>query len=98
VPIVVYVIPAAAAVDLVENIRPDDHVVELDGASAGSFGFEFSAISVSLPSLPGKIWRFIIEGHYGLACVLVSGDLYPARPGVPSEAFSVIRPPSMLPQ
>jgi hypothetical protein len=98
VPIVAYVIPAAAALDLVENIRPDDHVVELGGASAGSFGFEFSAIPVSLPSLPGEIWRFIIEGHYGLACVLVSGDLYPARPGVPPEAFSVIRPPSMLPQ
>lgn len=98
VPIVAYVIPAAAALDSVENIRPDDHVVELDGASGGSFGFEFSAIPVSLPSLPGEIWRFIIEGHYGLACVLVSGDLYPARPGVPPEAFSVIRPPSMLPQ
>jgi hypothetical protein len=98
VPIVAYVIPAAAALDSVENIRPDDHVVELDGAFAGSFGFEFSAISVSLPSLPGEIWRFIVEGHYGLACVLVSGDLYPARPGVPSEAFSVIRPPSMLQQ
>ena len=98
VPIVAYVIPAAAALDLVENIRPDDHVVELDGATAGSFGFEFSAIPASLPSLPGEIWRYIIEGHYGLACVLVSGDLYPARPGVPPEAFSVIRPPSMLPQ
>ncbi len=98
VPIVAYVIPAAAELDLVENIRPDDHVVELDGASAGSFGFEFSAIPVSLPSLPGEIWRFIIEGHYGLACVLVSGDLYPARKGVPPEAFSVIRPSSMLTQ
>ena len=98
VPIVAYVIPVVAALDSVDNIRPDDHVVELDGATAGSFGFEFSAIPASLPSLPGEIWRFIIEGHYGLACVLVSGDLYPARPGVPSEAFSVIRPPSMLPQ
>jgi hypothetical protein len=98
VPIVAYVIPAAAALDLVENIRHDDHVVELDGATAGSFGFEFSAIPASLPSLPGEIWRYVIEGHYGLACVLVSGDLYPARPGVPPEAFSVIRPPSMLPQ
>lgn len=98
VPIVAYVIPAAAALDLVENIRPDDHVVELDGATAGSFGFEFSAIPASLSSLPGEIWRYIIEGHYGLACVLVSGDLYPARLGVPPEAFSVIRPPSMLPQ
>lgn len=98
VPIVAYVIPAVAALDLVENIRLDDHVVELDCTSAGSFGFEFSVIPVSLPSSPGEIWRFIIEGHYGLACVLVPGDLYPARPGVPSEAFSVIRPTSMLPQ
>ena len=98
VPIVGYVIPAVAALDLVGNIRPDDHVVEFDGASAGSFGFEFSAIPASISSLPGEIWRFIIEGHCGLACVLVSGDLYPARPGVPPEAFSVIRPSSMLPQ
>lgn len=97
-PIVGYVIPAVVALDSIDNIRTDDHVVELAGDSAGSLGFEFSAIPASLPSLPGEIWRFIIEGQYGLACVLVSGDLYPARPGVPSEAFSMIRPSSMLSQ
>ncbi len=30
VPIVAYVVPVVAAPDLVENIRPDDHVVEFD--------------------------------------------------------------------
>ena len=97
-PIVGYVIPAVVALDSIDNIRTDDHAVELAGDSAGSLGFEFLAIPASLPSLPGEIWRFIIEGHYGLACVLVSGDLYPERPGVPSEAFSMIRPSSMLSQ
>ncbi|KAG0161813.1 hypothetical protein DFQ30_005423, partial [Apophysomyces sp. BC1015] len=49
VPIVAYVVPAAAAFDLAGNIRADDHVVELDSASAGSLGFEFSAIPASIP-------------------------------------------------
>ena len=97
-PVVAYVIPDMAALDLADSIRPDDHIVELEAALAGSLGFEFSAIPVSLPSLPGEIWRFIIEGHYGLACVLVSSNLYPVRPGVPPEAFSVIRPSSILSQ
>jgi hypothetical protein len=97
-PVVAYVIPDMAALDLADSIRPDDHIVELEASVAGSLGFEFSAIPVSIPSSPREIWRFTIEGHYGLACVLVSGDMYPERLGVPPEAFSVIRPPSMLPQ
>ena len=40
-PIVGYVIPAVVALDSIDNIRTDDHVVELAGDSAGSRGFEF---------------------------------------------------------
>jgi hypothetical protein len=96
VPIVCYVIPDVEALDLVDNISPHDHVIELVGPPAGFLGFEFSVIPASIPSLPGEIWRFIIEGHYGLTCALVFGGTYLARPGVPPEAFSVIRPSSML--
>lgn len=96
VPIVCYVIPDVEALDLIENNSPHDHVIELLGPSAGRLAFEFSVIAASQPSLPGEIWRFITEGHYGLTCVLVSAGLYPASPGLTPEAVSVLRPASML--
>lgn len=98
VPVVAYVIPEIVALDLVDSIRSDDHVVELDAGSTGALGFEFFAIPFDFPQPPGEIWRFIVEGRYGLACVLVPGSLFPVRLGVPLESFSVIRPTSLLQQ
>jgi len=96
IPVVGYVIPAFAALDLAENIRAGDHVVELEGALEGALGFEFSAIPSNLPPLAGEIWRFVIEGRYGLACTLFPGSLFPVRHGVPPESFMLIRPSSLL--
>jgi hypothetical protein len=98
VPFVAYVIPAVTALDLAGNMRSGDHIVELDDGSEGALGFEFFVLPFNVPPLPGEIWRFIVEGRYGLACVLVSGALFPIRPGVPAESFSVIRPSSLLPK
>lgn len=96
VPVVGYVIPAFAALDVAENIRAGDHVVELEGALEGALGFEFSAIPSNLPPLAGEIWRFVIEERYGLACTLFPGYLFPVRHGVPPESFMLIRPSSLL--
>lgn len=98
VSVVAYVIPAVAKLDLAENIRSGDHIVELESGLETALGFEFLAIPFNLPQLPGEIWRFIVEGRYGLACTLFSGTLTPIRHGVPPEAFTVIRPSSLLSQ
>ena len=98
VPVVGYVIPSFSALDLAEKIRAGDHIVELEGVFEGALGFEFSAIPFNLPLLEGEIWRFIVEGRYGLACTLFPGSLFSVRHGVPPEAFSLIRPSSLLPE
>ena len=97
VPFVAYVIPAVTLLDLAGDMRSGDHFIELDDGSVGALGFEFFVLPFSVSPLLGEIWRFIVEGRYGLACVLVSGALFPIRPGVPTESFSVIRPSSLLP-
>lgn len=98
IPVVGYIIPDFAALDLAENIRSGDHIVELEGVFEGALGFEFSAIPFNLPPLTGEIWRFIVEERYGLACTLFSCSLFPVQHGVPPEAFTLIRPSSLLPE
>lgn len=96
VPLVAYVVPAVALLDLTENIRVGDHIVELEGEFEASLGFEFTAIPFNLSPLAGEVWRFIVEGRYGLVCTLLPGSIFPVMQGIPSEAFTLIRPSSML--
>jgi hypothetical protein len=96
--IVAYVIPAVDQLDLIESTKTNDHVVELQGVTEGSLGFEFSAIPFDISPLAGEIWRFIIEGRYGLVCTIFPGSQFPVICGVPPEAFTLIRPSSPLPQ
>ena len=89
-------IPAVASLDLAENTRAGDHIVELEGIFEAGLGFEFTAIPFNLPPLAGEVWRFIVEGRYGLVCTLFPGSIIPVRHGVPPEAFTLIRPSSLL--
>ena len=98
VPIAAYVIPAVDKLDLVENIKSGDHIVELQGVFEGALGFEFSAIPFDLSPLAGEIWRFIIEGRYGMVCTIFPGSKFPVQHGVSPEAFTLIRPSSPLPE
>jgi hypothetical protein len=96
VPLVAYVIPAVTALDLAGNAKAGDHIVELERIFEGALGFQFSAIPFNLLPLEGEVWRFIVEGRYGLVCTLFPGSILPVRPGIPSEAFTLIRPSSLL--
>lgn len=94
--IVLYVVPVFAALDLVGDIRTDDHVVEMVDGAGETLGFEFSVMPSHLAPSPGEIWRFIIEGRYGLTCVATPGAFLRVPPGVPAAAFCFVRPSSFL--
>lgn len=97
VPLLAYVIPSAGALDLAEAIRPGDYVIELVGDGLeGALGFEFSVIPAGVVSSAGEVWRFIVEGRYGLTCRLCSGSSYSFPDGIPREAFHLIHPSSLL--
>jgi len=98
VPIAVYLVPEIAALDSVDDTQSDDHVINLDARLIGSFGFKFYAIPFNMTPLANEIWRFIVEGHYGLACVLLPSPLTLPWPRVPLKSFSIVRPTSLLPQ
>lgn len=98
IPVVSYLIPLITALDIVESTSNDDCVFELAESSTDSFIIEFYAIPSNLPTIHGEIGRCIIEGSYGLAFVLVSSNSFPLRPDVPPNAFTLIRPSTLLPQ
>lgn len=97
VPIVVYVVPGAQFLDEVKTPRATDQVSELASEIVGHLAFEFSVVPAKLPGLPGEISRSIIEGHYGVVCVLVLGDAGTLKRGVPCEAFTTLHPTLGLP-
>ena len=97
IPLLAYVIPGAGALDVADTTRPGDHIIELLGDGLeGALGFEFTVIPAGVPSFPGEVWRFIVEGRYGLTCRLCSGSSYPLPDGIPKESFRLIRPSSLL--
>lgn len=98
IPVVNYFIPSITTLDIADTIRIDDHVFELAENSIESCIIEFYAVPSKSTQLPGEVWRCIIEGCYGLACALISSNSYPLPPGVPPNAFTLIRPTTLLPQ
>lgn len=95
-PIVAYVIPAITALDKVEATRSGDHIVEIEESFEGKLGFQFTAIPFNIKQMDGEVWRFIVEGRYGLICSLFPGSIIPVKQGVPPEAFTLIRTSSFL--
>ena len=98
IPVVSYLIPSITKLDIRDSTRLDDHVIELAEISTESCIIEFYAVPSNLLQLHGEVWRCIIEGSYGLACALISSNSYPLLSGVPANAFTLIRPTTLLPQ
>ena len=97
VPIVAYVVPKVESLNLVAELRTTDHVVNLSSEVTGHQTFEFSVLPAKLAGLPGEISRSIIEGCYGLACVMISGDVRTLEHGAPLEAFTTLHLTKGLP-
>lgn len=96
IPIFVYSVPTIDALDLASDIRVDDCVINIVGELEERLGFEFLVISSDLPPLAGEVYRSIVEGRYGLACVVFLGGSMASPEGVPAETFTFARPTSPL--
>lgn len=94
--VIAYVVPSAEALDTADALKAGDHVVEVGDDFSGRLGFEFFAVPKSAPNLPGEVWRFIVEGKYGLVCTMFPGDQIPLRSGVPGDSFTLVRTSSPL--
>lgn len=99
VPVLSYIVPSVDALDVFGGnaAGSDNTVVNLHESVVGRVAFEFYAIPSTAESLSGEVWRFIVEGCYGLACSLVQADGFQMLEGAPTEAFTVVRPVSALP-
>ena len=98
VSVAAYVVPSVVSLDAAGDLRSGDHIVEVGDDISGRICFEFLAIPSFAPVQPGEVWRFIVESAYGMACVMFPGDQIPLQVGIPEEAFTLVRPGSLLPQ
>lgn len=91
-----YIVPCIDRLDPIESSRADDFVIQLEDGFDDRLGFEFFVAPMNAPVIAGEVWRFMVEGRYGLACRLFSGAEIKFPKGVPAEAFTLIRPASLL--
>jgi hypothetical protein len=92
-----YIVPCVDGLDSIEAIRENDHIIELNDSVEGRLCFEFIVVPSSSSLIGEEVWRFIIEGRYGLACRLFSGAEIKLPEGIPPAVFTLIRTSSMLP-
>jgi len=95
-PIIIYVIPTLASLDLAGDVRTTDQVVEIVDGVEEALALEFSVIPFDFPQLPREIMRIIIESRYALTCVAFPSASLQIQSGVPAEAFFWLRPTSFL--
>jgi hypothetical protein len=93
-----YIVPRVERLDSIEASSSNDHVIELDDGFEGKLVFEFVVVPSDSPLIGEEVWRCIIEGRYGLVCRLFSRVEIEAPNEVPPEAFTLIRPSSILPE
>jgi hypothetical protein len=93
-----YIVPRLDGLDSIKASNSDDHVIEFNDEFDASLGFEFIVVPNNLSLIEEEAWRFIVEGQYGLACRLFHGQEVEIPKGVPPEAFTLIRPSSLLPK
>lgn len=93
-----YIIPSVDRLDPIEANSADDFVITLDDGFNDRLGFEFFVVPQHVAVIAEEVWRFIVEGRYGLACRLFLGAEPEFLKGVPVEAFTLLRPTSLLPE
>lgn len=93
-----YIVPRLDGLDSIEASSSDDHVIDFNDEFDTRLGFEFIVIPNNSSLIGEEVWRFIVEGRYGLACRLFSGQGIEFPKGVPPGAFTLIRPSSQLPK
>lgn len=93
-----YIVPHVERLDSIEASSSNDHVIVLDDGLEGKLGFEFIVVPSNSSLIGEEVWRFIVEGRYGLVCRLFFGGGIESPNGVPPEAFTLIRPSFLLPE
>lgn len=94
-----YLVPGIDRLDSIEfeAVTSNDHVIELGDGFDGRLGFDFFVVPSNSSLIDDEVWRFVVEGRYGLACRLFSGERIENPKGIPTEAFTLVRPSSLLP-
>lgn len=93
-----YIVPRLDGLDPIEVSSSNDHVIHFDDGFDERLGFEFVVVPGNASVIREEVWRFIVEERYGLACRLFAGAGFEFPKGVPPEAFTLVRPSSLLPE